>query len=63
MYTINGVMACCALHTAEKLEESTVWLRQKLAEGVIDPERAYVSRWNPETKTVEYLVGKAFEWT
>jgi hypothetical protein len=50
------------LNSAQQVSESEVWLRNRLTTGELDAENSYLSRWNNETKQVELLVGKFYEW-
>jgi hypothetical protein len=37
-------------------------LRERLAEGEVEPQNSYLTRWNMETKQVELVIGKLHEW-
>jgi hypothetical protein len=45
----------------EDVREAEQWLRTKLAAGDVDPESAYLTRWNAETCSVESIVGTYHE--
>jgi|HubBroStandDraft_2_1064218.scaffolds.fasta_scaffold1514125_1 hypothetical protein len=42
--------------------EAEQWLRERLAEGEVEPQNSYLTRWNMETKQVELVIGKLHEW-
>jgi hypothetical protein len=39
------------------------WLRERLAKAEFDPQTAYLTRWNKETKQVELVIGEFCEWS
>jgi hypothetical protein len=49
------------LATQAAVTKSADWLRERLASGKVYPGTAYVSRWNGEAKTVEFVVGRFYE--
>lgn len=50
------------LHSQESVEHAEKWLREKLACGEVDAGSSYLSRWNPETKAVEFVIGTFYEF-
>ncbi|SPE25288.1 hypothetical protein SBA5_490063 [Candidatus Sulfotelmatomonas gaucii] len=51
------------LSTQEEVTEAEQWLREKLAAGQVRPSSAYVSRWDKETRSVEFVIGRLFEFS
>jgi hypothetical protein len=49
------------LATPEAVTEAAERLREKLASEEVHRNTAYVSRWNAEAKSVEFVVGKFYE--
>ena len=43
--------------TQEEVTKAGDWLRTELAAGTLRVDSSYLSRWNPETKTVEFVIG------
>ncbi len=58
----RGVFCSNSLNTAKQVLEAERWLREALDKGQIDPEVSYLTRWNHETKQVELVIGKFYEW-
>lgn len=54
---------CYYLGTQEKVTESEQWLSEKLAAGQIRPSSAYLSRWNKETRSVDFVIGRLYEFS
>ena len=63
LYRRKGAIGYAAYHlaTPQEVADAEKWLREKLADGEVRPSSAYVSRWNGEANTVEFLVGRFFE--
>src|ERR1039458_3006823 len=55
--------ACYYLATQEEVAKAEQWLREKLAAGQIRPGSAYLSRWNKETQSVEFTIGRLYEFS
>jgi len=55
--------ASCYLAAQEEVAEAEQWLREKLAAGQIRPGSAYLSRWNKETESVEFVIGRLYEFS
>ncbi len=55
--------ASCYLATDEDVTEAEQWLQERLAAGQIRPGSAYLSRWNKETRSVEFIVGRFYEFS
>ena len=61
---VNDLAYCHhPLHSKESVEHAEKWLREKLAAGQVRPSSAYVSRWNKETRSVEFVIGRLFEFS
>jgi hypothetical protein len=45
------------LHSKESVEDAEKWLREQVASGEVETDCSYLSRWNPETMTVEFVIG------
>jgi hypothetical protein len=55
--------AACNMRSAQELAEAETWLRERLAKGEVEPESSYLTRWNKETKQIEFVIGKFHEWS
>jgi hypothetical protein len=51
------------LNSAQELADAEKWLSERLDKGEVEPDSSYLTRWNPETKQVELVIGKFYEWT
>ena len=49
---------CQPLRSPEEVEKSEAWLREHLANGDIPADSAYLTRWDPKTRMVEFLIGR-----
>lgn len=51
------------LATQDEVAEAEQWLRGKLAAGQVRPGSGYLSRWNKETESVEFVIGRLYEFS
>lgn len=61
-YRWKGAIAytCNYFAKQEDVTEAEQWLREKLAAGQIRPGSAYLSRWNKETQSADFVIGRLF---
>src|ERR1019366_6294810 len=59
--TGQGIFCGDFLNTGKEVLEAEQWLREALDKGQIDPDGSYLTRWNRETKQVEFAIGKFYE--
>jgi hypothetical protein len=38
------------------------WLRERLAKGDVESQTSYLSRWNSESKQIEFAIGQFYDW-
>jgi hypothetical protein len=55
-------LPCChhPLHSQESVKHAEKWLREKLACGEVEADCSYLSRWDPEAHTVEFVIGRFY---
>jgi len=54
----NGISTSFGLRSAKTAEEVAQRMRDDIAQGKLDGEQSYVTKWNPETKQAEVIAGK-----
>src|SRR6266436_3324604 len=47
-----------SLNTPGEVNDSELWLRQRLASGVVDADTASLTRWNDEDQRMEVVLGE-----
>jgi hypothetical protein len=50
-------------NSAQEVANAETWLRERLVKAEVEPDSSYLTRWNHETKQVELVIGKFYEWT
>ena len=50
------------LSSEEKVLKAEDWLRKELDAGGVHADSAYLTRWNPETKAVECVIGTIYDF-
>ncbi|MFI5117164.1 MAG: hypothetical protein ACHP8B_10760 [Terriglobales bacterium] len=61
--TGRGVFCGRYFNSTKEVLEAERWLRERLEKGEVDAEVCYLTRWNGETKQVEFIIGKFYEST
>ena len=63
-YRARGAKAYAihCLGSAQELPKAERWLRRRLAKREVDRQNSYLTRWNNETKKVELVIGKFYEF-
>ena len=51
------------LNSAQEVADAETWLSERLDKAEVEPDSSYLTRWNHETKQVEVVIGKFYEWT
>ena len=49
-------------NTQKEVLDAERWLREALDKGQVDPDVSYLTKWNRETRQVEFIIGKFYEW-
>ncbi len=57
---VSGITQCFGLRSVQKAHDLAQRMRDDIANGKLDGEKSYVTRWNEETKQAEVIAGK---WT
>ena len=57
----QGVFCGRFFNTVKEVLEAERWLREGLDKGQVDPDVSYLTRWNGDTKQVEFIIGKFYE--
>src|ERR1700722_5155140 len=52
---------CHYLATQDEVAKADQWLREKLATGQVRTRSAYLSSWNEETRSVDFIIGRLNE--
>jgi hypothetical protein len=52
-----------SLNSAQEVADAEKWLRERLEKAEVETDSSYLTRWNHETKQVEVVIGKFYEWT
>ena len=58
----QGVRCGEFFNTGKEVLDAERRLREGLDKGLIDPDVFYLTRWKRETKQVEVVIGKFYEW-
>jgi hypothetical protein len=64
-YRVKGAIGFAGLflNSVHELADAEEWLRERLEKAEVEPDTSYLTRWNHETKQVELVIGKFYEWT
>jgi hypothetical protein len=54
----DGISTYFGLRSAQRAEEAAQRMRDDIAQGKLDGEQSYVTKWNPETMQAEVIAGK-----
>ncbi len=62
-YRAKNAVACVLhyLPTQEEVTRAGDGLRKELVTGGVDSESAYLTRWDPEKKVVEFVIGAFYD--
>ena len=60
--TDRGIFCGDYFNSPKEVLKAERWLRERLEKGDVDAEVSYLTRWNRETKQVEFVIGKFYEW-
>ena len=58
-YSPKNGCGCAAHHldSEESVQNAERWLRKEIAAGEVEASGSYLTRWNPATKSVEFVIG------
>ncbi len=57
----QGIFCGTCFTTPNEVLEAEQRLREAVDKGKVDPDVSYLTKWNPQTEQVEFIIGKFYE--